>query len=147
MSRPSMNKHEITILLVEDDDIDAMSFERSIRKQKINNQIVRVVNGQEAITLMQNDLQSKPYIVLLDLNMPVMNGFEFLDYIRHDATLRKTIVFVLTSSDDEKDIVQSYDKFVAGYFVKGSTGRQFLELISLLDGYWQLVYLPPKSSA
>jgi len=136
-----MNKGEsVTILLVEDDDIDAKGIIRSFTKRRIANPIVRAKNGLEALELLNEGL-NRPYIILLDLQMPRMNGLEFLEALRKDPKLQDCVVFVLTTSKAEQDIVASYDQQIAGYFVKGEVGESFSEIIDMLEGYWKIAYL------
>lgn len=145
-----METKPVSVLLVEDDAIDAEAIERAFRAAKIANPIVRAKNGLEALEIMRGEggkpAIDRPYITLLDLNMPRMNGLEFLEEIRSDEKLRKNIVFVLTTSDDDRDKVAAYDKHVAGYMVKNKAGSDFMELIGLLDHYWRVVELPPDDA-
>ena len=132
----------VTLLLVEDDDVDVMTIEREFVKQKIGNQIIRACDGQEALELLQNGMIPSPYVILLDLNMPRMDGFEFLNQIRADKQLSNSVVFVLTTSKDEQGIAKLYDQQIAGYFVKDSSATDFLDVINVLDSYWKIAYLP-----
>ncbi|MFK7958122.1 MAG: response regulator [Lysobacterales bacterium] len=129
----------IHFLLVEDDDIDVRVMERGFRQQGVNHPIVRAKDGQEALDLLRGvDGKSPPdwpYIVLLDINMPRMNGLEFLEEIRSDPDLCRTIVFVLTTSDDDKDIVAAYSNFVAGYLVKTESVDKNIDNIRLITQY------------
>lgn len=140
-----MDKKVVTILLVEDDDVDAMAIQRSFHKNRIANPIVRAYDGEEALHLLKNSDVPKPYIILLDLNMPRMGGLEFLDNIRNDEDLKSSVVFILTTSKDDRDITSSYKKFVAGYFIKEETGVEFENITELLSGYWKIVHLPTES--
>ena len=133
---------EVTLFLIEDDDVDATNIERSFVKKRIKNRIVRARDGIEALELMRSDAIPVPYIVLLDLKMPRMDGLEFLRHIRADDNLNETVVFVLTTSLDEEDIAASYKEHIAGDFVKDETGNKFLNIVELLDGYWKVVHLP-----
>lgn len=135
-------KSEVTILLVEDDDVDAMALYRSFRTEKIANTIVRAHDGIEALELLKSGRIPPPYIILLDLQLPRMNGFEFLDEIRNDPILHTSVVFVLTSSKHENDLLTSYRQHVAGYFIKDETGAHFVEVVKMLDGYWRLAHFP-----
>jgi len=137
---------EVTLFLIEDDDVDATNIERSFIKKRINNPIVRARDGVEALELMRGDSVPVPYIVLLDLKMPRMDGLEFLRHIRSDDKLNETVVFVLTTSLDEEDIAASYKEHIAGYFVKDETGDKFLNIVELLDGYWKVVHLPAEKN-
>jgi len=134
---------EVSILLVEDDKVDAEGVTRAIRKQKIANRIVHVQNGLEAIDALRSGTDiPKPRLVLLDLNMPRMNGVEFLKFIRNDPEFKGEIVFVLTTSDLDEDRVAAYDLNVAGYIVKDNAGEDFENLLSFLDSYWRIVEFP-----
>jgi len=135
----------VTLLLIEDDDVDVMTIKREFTKKRIGNQIIRAGDGQEALELLQNEMVPSPYVILLDLNMPRMNGLEFLAQIRADPALSHSVIFVLTTSKDEQDIAQSYNKQIAGYFVKDSSGSDFLDVINVLDGYWKVAYLPENT--
>ncbi len=130
---------DVTILLIEDDDVDAMTIERSFIKHRIANPIVRAHDGVEGLEMLKNGSVSRPYIVLLDIQMPRMNGLMFLEELRNDQNLSSTIVFVLTTSRAEKDIEASYSKNVAGYFVKEEAGDNFSDVVTLLQGYWKIV--------
>ncbi len=97
---------EVTILLVEDDDVDVMGIERALRKLKILNHIVRAKDGLEALELLRDpDAVRRPYIILLDINMPRMNGLEMLAELRDDPRLTSAVVFVLTTSKSDEDKV------------------------------------------
>jgi len=136
------SKHQpVTLLLIEDDDVDVMTIEREFAKKSIGNQIIRACDGQEALELLQNNMVPSPYVILLDLNMPRMNGPEFLTQVRADPTLSNSVVFVLTTSIDEQDIESLFNKQIAGYFVKES-GTDFSDVINVLDSYWKTSYLP-----
>lgn len=136
----------LQILLVEDDDVDAMAVERGFRNAKIANAIVRARDGVEALAILKGEvpgrLISKPYVILLDLNMPRMDGFEFLGTLRSDPHLEDSIVFVLTTSKLDEDRSQSYRQHVAGYIVKSQAGKDFLDLVNMIDHYWRVVELP-----
>ena len=138
-----LNKPEdVTLLLVEDDDVDAMTIERSFRKQRIANSIVRAYDGIEALALLRSDEVAQPLVILLDLQMPRMGGIEFLKELRADERFAELVVFVLTTSKSEEDIMESYRHHIAGYFVKGEAGEQFLDIVNVLGSYWKIVYFP-----
>ena len=136
----------VSLFLIEDDDIDAMYIMRDFKKRKIGNPFIRAVDGIDALEKLRADQVKRPYIILLDLQMPRMNGIEFLEELRKDKTLSDSVVFVLTTSKDEQDIVSSYKNHIAGYFIKEAPGEGFLSVIELLDGYWRLAHLPPKKA-
>lgn len=138
---------EVTLLLVEDDDVDAINIERSFEQKKIKNNLIRAYDGVDALEKLKNGVVKKPYIILLDLQMPRMTGLEFLKKIRSDEKLKDSVVFVLTTSLDEEDIAASYLEHIAGYFVKDETGDRFLNIVDLLDGYWKVVHLPVSNKS
>ncbi len=138
-------KNMVTLFLIEDDDVEAIMIEREFSKQRIANPIIRACDGMEALEMLRNDEVSSPYVILLDLSMPRMNGLEFLEEIRSDPDLSDSVIFVLTTSKDEEDITASYQKHIAGYFVKESSGQAFIDVIHLLNGYWKIAYLPDVS--
>ncbi len=136
------NYKEVTLLVVDDDDIDAIALERALRKLRLLNTVHRARDGQEALNLLRTGVIPSPYIILLDLNMPRMNGLEFLQVLRTDPTLTHAVVFVLTTSKSDEDLVAAYRKHVAGYVLKQHMDRDFLEVIGLIEHYWRLVELP-----
>jgi len=133
---------QLTILMIEDDDVDAKGMERSFKKRRIANPIVRANDGIEALELLENGKISSPYIILLDLQMPRMNGLEFLTSIRNHELLKSSVVFVLTTSHAEEDITAAFNQQIAGYFVKDEVGANFCEMLDMLEGYWRIAYLP-----
>ena len=135
-------ENEISILLVEDDDVDATGIERSFKKRNIANPVIRATDGIDALEILRDGRIKSPYIILLDLQMPRMNGLEFLTTIRDDEELSHSIIFVLTTSRAEEDIIASYKKHIAGYFVKDDVGANFSDMIDVLEGYWKIAYIP-----
>lgn len=137
---------QATFLIVEDDDIDRMALERAFDKLKILNDRVYARNGVEALDILRGrngkERLPRPFIILLDLNMPQMNGLEFLDEVRNDEDLANSVVFVLTTSDADEDIVAAYENNVAGYIVKSDAATGFLRAIEMLEHYWRVVELP-----
>lgn len=137
---------KINLLLVDDDDVATESVMRSLARCEMNPEVVTAEHGLEALDILQGRHPDKhihkPYLVLLDLNMPRMNGFEFLENLRADDKLRDAVVFVLTTSDADTDRTRAYHENIAGYMVKSCVGPQFRHLASLLDAYQQTVRLP-----
>jgi CheY-like chemotaxis protein len=129
------------ILLVEDDNVDVMTVKRALQDLNIKNQLVSTANGEEALEYLNNN-HSKPCIILLDLNMPKMNGIEFLTIVKADEALKKIPVIVLTTSSQQQDIVESFKLSVAGYIVKSVDYAEFTEAISTINLYWTLSKLP-----
>lgn len=138
----------VNILLVEDDEIDATAIQRAFRKKKIANPIVVAEDGVEAFEVLRGENGHsglpRPYLILLDLNLPRMNGIEFLQELRKDPQLNDSIVFVLTTSDDDRDKVAAYEQHIAGYIVKSKAGDDFVHLMELLNGYWRYIDFPPE---
>ncbi|MGX5202479.1 response regulator [Aliikangiella sp. IMCC44632] len=132
---------EITLFIVDDDDVDALLLEREFKKNKISNSIVRARDGEQAMAMLKNGQIKEPFVILLDLKMPRMDGHEFLNDLREIEKHKDTVVFVLTTSQDHKDIALSYSKNIAGYFIKDQVGKEFKDIIELLGGYWKIVYL------
>ena len=131
------------ILLVEDDQIDQMNIRRAFERNKIMNPLYVAENGIEALEMLRDGrVPDERRLILLDLNMPKMNGIEFLKSLRADDKLSHTPVVVLTTSNDEQDKVNAYDLNVAGYLLKPVTFTSFVELTAALNKYWTLVELP-----
>ncbi|MEP6992332.1 MAG: response regulator [bacterium] len=133
----------LNILLVEDDEVDVMNVKRAFKKNNIANPLFIATNGFEALEQLRNDMIPRARrIVLLDLNMPRMNGIEFLRELRRDPQLNLTPVIVLTTSNDERDRIEAYNLNVAGYILKPVTFNNFCEVMAALNKYWALVELP-----
>lgn len=136
---------DLSILIVEDDDVAAESISRSLRKVSPDIHLVYAEHGQMALDILNNQhptsTLSSPYLVLLDLNMPVMNGFEFLEAVRDNPDLQSAVIFILTTSNDDNDRSRAYDNNVAGYMVKSAVGPQFAKLATLLNAYKNAVVL------
>jgi CheY-like chemotaxis protein len=131
------------ILLVEDDQIDQMNVKRAFEKNNIMNPLHVAENGLEALEMLRDGrVPDSRRLVLLDLNMPMMNGIEFLKTLRADEKLSATPVVVLTTSNDEQDKVNAYNLNVAGYLLKPVTFSNFVELTAALNKYWTLVEMP-----
>jgi CheY-like chemotaxis protein len=138
-----MSEKILNILLVEDDDVDVMNVKRAFTKGNITNPLFVAGNGLEALERLRGDEMPKSRrLVLLDLNMPKMNGIEFLRELRADPELTLTPVVVLTTSDAERDKVEAYNLHVAGYLLKPVTFASFCETMASLNKYWTLVELP-----
>jgi CheY-like chemotaxis protein len=141
----------IKVLLVDDDEVDRLAVRRAFKKHRIANDIVEATNGLEALALLRGGegrpALERPYLILLDLNMPVMNGLEFLDALRADPALADAVVFILSTSRSELDVAQGYRRNVAGYMVKSNVGDGFLDAVRLLEAYWRVVELPESGEA
>lgn len=134
---------QIHIVLVDDDEVDAEMVVRALRKSGLRNDMVLFRDGVEALTAFQTHLAQKlrnePYLILLDLSMPRMNGFEFLDALRSNTEFRGSIVFIFTGSERPEDRTAAYDRQVAGYLIKSRLGENYHLLPILLQAYCQAV--------
>lgn len=141
----------MNIILVEDDDVDARAVERAFKKARIANKIVRAGDGIEALELLRGEngrtVPARPQVLLVDLNMPRMNGIQFVSELRKDPKLNQSIVFILTTSNLDEDKASAYDLNVAGYILKARAGHDFLELIDILGGFWRVVEFPDGQGA
>lgn len=136
----------LTILLVEDDDVAAEAVMRSLNKMNVPFPIIWAQDGIDALAILRGQDPDRsiqrPLVILLDLNMPRMNGFEFLQTLRSDPALCDEVTFVLTTSDADADRTRAYHEQIAGYLVKSAIGPQFSKLAQLLMSYEAAVRLP-----
>jgi CheY-like chemotaxis protein len=140
------NQTPLNLLLVEDDDGDALAFHRAFQKAGIGNSIIRAVDGIEALDILRGtNGKAKimgPYILLVDLNMPRMNGIQFIKAFREDTELHPSIVFILTTSKRDEDRIAAYQFNVAGYITKDKVAQDFLSLVTLVGIYERIVEFP-----
>lgn len=134
------------ILLVEDDLVDAMTFKRALQDLEIKNEIVHTLNGEEALKYLRTEQNEEPCFIFLDLNMPKMNGIDFLKIAKFDEALKKIPVIVLTTSDNEKDIMESFELGIAGYMLKPADYKAFVDAIRTVNLYWNMSKLPNKGN-
>ncbi len=138
-----MEAKPLHILLVEDDTVDVMNVQRAFQKNNIANPLYVANNGIEALEQLRNGtVPVGRRLVLLDLNMPKMNGIEFLRAVRADPELHSLSVVVLTTSNEDRDKIEAYNLNVAGYLLKPVTFSRFVELMALLNKYWAIVEMP-----
>lgn len=143
-----MSERTINVLLVEDDEVDVMNVQRAFRRNKIKNPLYVASNGLDALNMLRGRHTQKPpvpsqrRVILLDINMPKMNGIEFLHELRQDETLRPTPVVVLTTSDADQDRIEAYRLNVAGYILKPVAFKTFAEVIDSLNQYWSICEIP-----
>ena len=131
------------IFLVEDDAVDQMLLQRALSTLRIKNRLDVANNGEEALELLSRSKgEDRPCLILIDLNMPRMNGLEFLKALRQDESLRMIPVIVLTTSKEQKDVKESYRLGAAGYMAKPVDYLQFVELVKTIDRYWSLCEQP-----
>ena len=131
-----------SILLVEDDQVDCVTIKRALEDAKINNHLDTVSNGEEALAYLLSAENNLPGLIVLDLNMPRMNGVEFLKTVKKHAGLKKVPVVVLTTSKAQQDINASFELGVAGYMVKPLGYGEFIEAVVTSAQYWRLSELP-----
>lgn len=137
------DERALTILLVDDDEVDVMTVKRAFTKANITNKVHVATNGVEALEMLRGpDLPTTRRIVLLDLNMPRMNGIELLREVRKDPQLAGLTVVVLTTSNEDRDRVEAFQLNVAGYLLKPVTFSEFAEVMAALNKYWTLMELP-----
>ncbi len=135
-----MDDRVINILLVEDDEVDVMTVKRAFQKANITNPLFVACNGLEALEILRKEeLPPQRRLILLDVNMPKMNGIEFLREVRADPKLQTVSVVVLTTSNEERDRIEAFKLNVAGYLLKPVTFQQFAEVMSTINKYWALM--------
>ncbi|MFC6999307.1 response regulator [Rufibacter roseus] len=132
----------VNILLVEDDEVDIMNVQRAFKKNSINNPLHIANNGLEALEMLRSGSIPMPPIVILDINMPKMNGIEFLQELRKDPELNRISVFVMTTSNEDSDKINAYNLNVAGYILKPLSFEKFIGAVATLDRYWKLCERP-----
>lgn len=138
-----MTRPDLHILLVDDDDIDVMTVQRAFTRSQISHPLHVAHNGLQGLEkLRDGSIASARRLVLLDLNMPRMNGIEFLRELRTDPELRTTSVVVLTTSDEARDKTEAYELGVAGYLLKPVSFAELVDLVAAVDRYWNLVEMP-----
>ncbi len=142
----TLKSKEVTVLLVEDDDGDTKLVERAFKKARIANPIIRAIDGLEALEWLRGTNGKtpvkRPFIMLVDINMPRLDGLALVKALREDEKLRPSIVFMLTTSKHDADKISAYDLNVAGYILKEKAGEDFLDLVNLIGGYSRIVELP-----
>jgi len=136
----------INILLIEDDEVDVMNVQRAFKKNNITNPLYFAANGLEALDILRGQgtptIPRERRLILLDLNMPKMNGIEFLRELRLDPELKPIPVIVLTTSNEDRDKVEAYNLNVAGYILKPVTFSNFVQTMATLNKYWTLSEMP-----
>jgi CheY-like chemotaxis protein len=143
-----MKKRTVNVLLVEDDEVDVMNVQRAFKRNQIQNPLYVAGNGLEALSMLRGNDAAPPAVpwhrrlVLLDINMPKMNGLEFLQTLRQDEALKSTPVVVLTTSDADRDRLEAYRLNVAGYILKPVTFATFANVMAALNQYWTLCEIP-----
>lgn len=143
-----MKTRTVNVLLVEDDEVDAMNVQRAFKRNQIENPLYIAHNGLDALAMLRGNDPASPAIpgnrrlVLLDINMPQMNGLEFLQALRQDEMLKSIPVVMLTTSDADQDRLEAYRLNVAGYIIKPMTFDLFTQIMVALNQYWALCEIP-----
>jgi CheY-like chemotaxis protein len=136
----------VQLLHVEDDDLCLLGLNRAFKAAKMSNPVSFAHDGIEALEMLRGTngrpRLPRPFLILLDLNMPRMDGIEFLKELRKDEELKRSIVFIMTTSSANEDKVKAYNLGVAGYILKSNPANAFLEATALLDTYWRVVEFP-----
>lgn len=122
------------ILLVEDDQVDQMAVQRAFVELKIKNELVMRENGEEALNYLKDN--GRPCLIILDLNMPRMNGMEFIDAVKKDKRCKNIPIIVFTTSYQTGEKIKAYDKCIAGYIVKPADYKKFVDIFKSIDAYW-----------
>ncbi|MFK7949448.1 MAG: response regulator [Saprospiraceae bacterium] len=141
MSKEFNNRH---ILLVEDDEVDRMTVRRAVRKLKIPNKLVTAENGEQALEMLHEN-QELPWFILMDINMPRMNGIELLKTMKADERLKIVPIIMLTTSAQDEDRYESFKHSVAGYVIKPVEFENFVQVIDRIHKYWLLVESPDQT--
>ena len=127
----------LNILLIEDDMIEVMKLNRAISSLNLNHKITEANNGEDALKILEQK-DSLPDIILLDLNMPKINGIEFLGILKNDDTLKYIPTIILTTSNNQKDLLECYKIGVAGYVLKPLKYEEYVSKIEKLLAYWSV---------
>ncbi|MBP6469979.1 MAG: response regulator [Chloroflexi bacterium] len=150
--KTQLNGNPVKILLVEDNPGDIRLTQEALREGKVNNEMYIATNGLEALDFLSQKGQyvhaPRPDVILLDLNLPLMNGVEILANIKADSHLKRIPVIVLTTSEDEQDILKSYDLHANAYVTKPVDLERFIDIIGQIEGFWlTIVKLPPTEQS
>lgn len=133
------------IMLIEDDAADVLIIKRALRELEIDNELVHAGNGEEALKYLKDEQSEKPCIILLDLNMPKMNGIEFLELAKADNELKTIPVIALTTSESKEDVTRCFQLGIVGYIVKPVDYKKFVKAVRIVDIYWMLSKIPGES--
>ncbi len=126
----------LSFLLIEDDEIERLKFQRVISKLNFDHKIIEAKNGEEALEILENGTSQLPDIILLDLNMPKMNGIEFLSILKNHVHYKYLPAIVLSTSNNHEDLLECYKLGIAGYFVKPLKYADYAIKIEYMVNYW-----------
>lgn len=130
------------VLLVEDNIVNALAVKRVFGNLKVPKSVVHLENGEEALKYLKNGSNRKPDLILLDMNMPGMNGIDFLRIIKGNPVLKSIPVVILATSDEERDVTDCFELNVVGYVIKALDEELFVETIETVARYWCCSKLP-----
>lgn len=130
-----MGTKSLRILLIEDDTIEVMKLKRAIAKLKMDHQLIEAEDGEKALDILKS-IDTLPDIIFLDLNMPKINGIEFLKILKEDTVLRYLPTIILTTSNNRKDVLECYKHGVAGYIIKPLKYDEYIDKIEIALSYW-----------
>ncbi len=143
-----MGQDKMNILAVEDNDIDFMMLKRGLKKAGITGALVRAHDGAEALEILHRQRSESviptPFLILLDINMPRMNGHEFMAALRETSEISDARVVFFTTSDNARDVVLAYGKFAAGYLTKPQNSVELSVMLEQLKSYWTSCTHPPQ---
>jgi CheY-like chemotaxis protein len=131
------------ILIIEDNDDDVLVIERGFKKGKIGNPLKRFVNGKDALDFIESMENKSIELILLDLNMEVMNGFDFLKIRKQSESLSKIPVVILTSSHRDEDIELAYSLGANSYVEKPIDPKEFIKTIMTIEEFWIILAKKP----
>lgn len=138
----------MNILLVEDNDVDVEILKRGLRKIDAEGSLIRARDGVDALEILVNDAGKialpNPYVILLDINMPRMNGHEFLKELRAHEALKAAKVYVFTTSASQTDIDLAHEHLANGYIVKPETSTELRDVLEALKRFWELCEHPSE---
>ena len=139
-----MPKHAFHLLLVDDEIADAELFSELFLEAFPNVHIHHVLNGREALNYLDGPATARPDLIILDLNMPVMNGHEFLQHAKAHNAHRSIPILILSTSSGARDVQRSYHNFASGYAIKPASFQDLRALIERISGYWQGAVVLPR---
>ncbi|MCX6096282.1 MAG: response regulator [Candidatus Bipolaricaulota bacterium] len=143
-----LNPEKMKVLVVEDNPDDVTIIKRAMRKSEVKCELYFARDGEEALDFLHREGEfedvPRPDLILLDLNLPKINGLEVLAKVKEDERLRRIPVIVLTISEREEDMVKAYDSGAASYMTKPVDSKDFERLIGTVQDYWRIAKIPPE---
>ena len=127
----------LSFLFIEDDEIEVLKFKKSLKKLGYTHRILEAKNGEEALEILRKK-EELPNVILLDLNMPKMNGLEFLKELKEDIHLRYIPAIIVTTSNNHQDMLESYKLGIAGYIIKPLRYEDYIAKIQCVVDYWMV---------